>query len=172
MPRGRIELPTLRSSGERSTNELPRHILHRTLSQFGSGWLFRRLPLCWPARRESFTITLVCFNVKGRVLVYRMGIEPMLTRIKSPPLNLSAIGALFRRYTALHPDIGIGVPPTSYLQCIIKVMVNQEGIEPTMPFREQIKSLALPTNSSLWSILFQSHFVITALNFVSLSMCA
>lgn len=26
-------------------------------------------------------------------MVYRMGIEPMLTRIKSPPLNLSAIGA-------------------------------------------------------------------------------
>ena len=25
VPRGRIELPTLRSSGERSTNELPRH---------------------------------------------------------------------------------------------------------------------------------------------------
>jgi hypothetical protein len=27
VPRGRIELPTLRSSGERSTNELPRHYL-------------------------------------------------------------------------------------------------------------------------------------------------
>ena len=51
-------------------------ILHRTLSQFGSGWLFRRLPLFLQDRRESFAITLVCFNVKGRVLVYRVGIEP------------------------------------------------------------------------------------------------
>ena len=41
--------------------------MHRTLSQFGSGWLFRRLPFIRPDWRESFAITLVCFNVKGRV---------------------------------------------------------------------------------------------------------
>ena len=58
-------------------------------------------------------------------------LELTLSRIKSPPLKPPQLLAHYLEDT-LHCTliVGIGVPPTSYLQCIVKVMVNGQGFEP------------------------------------------